>query len=98
MSKLILKMIFMFFAVVSTSIYAQDLSKPFRDLIQGGQSSDQNEIGVLQSQTSTGDISIKNCQYRTQKGFDFSVNIRIGTCPRTVYINVQTMQIQVPNY
>jgi hypothetical protein len=83
---------------LSTNLFSQDLGKPFRDLLEGGQSNSSNEVAVLQSQNRTGDYSIQSCQYRTQRGFDFTVNIRANPCPRTVFINVQTMQVQVPNY
>jgi len=84
--------------LISLNIYSQDLGKPFRDLIDGGQSNSSNEFAVLLSQNRTGDNSIQNCQYRTERGFTFTVSIRANPCPRTVSVNVQTMQVQVPNF
>lgn len=86
------------FIALYTDIFSQDLGKPFRDLLEGGQPNSSNEMAVLQSQNRTGDYSIQSCHYRTQRGLDFTINIRANPCPRTVFLNVQTMQVQVPNY
>lgn len=44
----------------------------------------------------TGDYSIQNCSYKTTGGFDFSINIRKGTCPYRVYINIESGQVRIP--
>jgi hypothetical protein len=43
-------------------------------------------------QVSTGDISITSCNYRTFKGYEFSVNYR-GMCPYSVRINPETNMV-----
>jgi hypothetical protein len=80
----------------SSVVIAQDLGKTFSDGISGGSSSDNLEIAVHTSTNDTGDISLKKCGYKTERGYVFSANIR-GGCPRVVRINVQTMQIVIPN-
>jgi len=86
-----------FATCVYPTVFAQDLTQPFRDLMNGGSSSQNKEHAALISQSTTGDNSIQLCQYRTQRGFTFAVNIRSNPCPRTVLINTQTMEVEVRN-
>ena len=81
---------------ISSSVIAQDLGNLFRDGILGGSSIDNLEIAVHTATNNTGDITLKQCVYRTERGYVFTTNIR-GVCPRVVRINVQTMQIVIPN-
>jgi hypothetical protein len=81
---------------ISSVVLAQDLEKVLRDAMDGGSSTESLEIAVHNSTKDTGDITLKQCFYRTERGYAFSTNIR-GICPRVVRINVQTMQIVIPN-
>lgn len=84
------------FISISSVVLAQDLGKLFRDGLGGGLSSDNLEFAVHISTNDTGDRTLKQCAYRTERGYEFFTNIR-GVCPRVVQINVQTMQIVLPN-
>jgi hypothetical protein len=78
--------------------FSQDLTQPFRDLQNAGSSDQDKEYARLISQRGTGDNSIQLCQYQTNRGFTFEVNIKSNPCPNTVAINTKTMQIEIRNY
>ena len=54
------------------------------------------DAATLKRENSTGDYSIKSCQYQTFGGFEFSTNVRKYSCPYQVYINVESMHVQIP--
>jgi hypothetical protein len=101
MTTKILALAFGIVVMLFTSLpsFSQDLTQPFRDLQNGGgESSLDKEYARLISQRGTGDNSIQLCQYQTNRGFTFEVNIKSNPCPNTVAINTKTMQIEIRNY
>lgn len=53
------------------------------------------DSATLTTEMNTGDHSIKNCSYKTLRGFEFNINIRKYICPYRVQINVESMQVKV---
>ena len=87
--------------------YALDLKGFIRDFAEsearrneaqriGNRDNRRWDSATLQRENNTGDYSIKNCQYQTLGGFEFSTNVRKYTCPYRVYINIESMQVQIP--